>query len=101
MKEIAGIEHVGIGGDYDGISSLPVGLEDVSTYPDLIAEMLRRGWSDREVRALLGENVLRVMRSNERVAERLQKERPASDAIMEELDADYVAPPETVSSAGG
>ncbi|MEL6329425.1 MAG: dipeptidase [Planctomycetota bacterium] len=101
VKEIAGIEHVGIGGDYDGISSLPVGLEDVSTYPDLIAEMLRRGWSDREVRALLGENVLRVMRSNERVAERLQKERPASDAIMEELDADYVAPPETVSSAGG
>ncbi len=86
VRAVAGASCVGIGSDYDGIRSLPVGLEDVSTFPDLIVEMLRRGWSDDEIRGLLGENVLRVWREAESVAARLQQERPASDAIMEELD---------------
>ena len=60
--------HVGLGSDFDGVdNSLPVGLEDVSTYPALLAEMLRRGWSDADVAKLAGGNVLRVMEAAERV----------------------------------
>lgn len=87
VARVAGIDHVGIGGDYDGITSLPEGLEDVSTYPALIAELIARGWSDGDVRKLLGENVLRVMRENERVAARLRAERGPSDVLIEEVDA--------------
>lgn len=76
-------DHVGIGGDYDGVGSLPVGLEDVSTYPALFAELARRGWMEAELRKLAGENVLRVWREAERVAARLQTERPASTATIE------------------
>jgi len=86
VKSVAGADHVGIGGDYDGIRSVPEGLEDVSTYPDLIAELCRRGWTDDEIRRLLGLNVLRVMRECEAVALRLQAERPASDKTIQELD---------------
>jgi membrane dipeptidase len=68
VRAVAGIDHIGLGGDYDGTSSLPVGLEDVSTYPALVVELLRRGYSDEEVRKILGKNVLRVMRKAERVA---------------------------------
>jgi membrane dipeptidase len=81
-----GVEYMGIGGDYDGITTVPVGLEDVSTYPALIAELIRRGYSDDEVRAILGNNVLRVMREAEAVADRLQSERPASDAKFEDFE---------------
>ncbi len=80
-----GVEYIGIGGDYDGISTVPVGLEDVSTYPALIAELIRRGYEDDEIRAIVGDNVLRVMREAEAVAERLQSERPASDAQFEDF----------------
>ena len=59
---------MGIGSDFDGISSIPEGLEDVSKFPDLIAELLRRGWSDQDVRKLVGLNILRVMRAAEGVA---------------------------------
>ena len=58
---MAGLEHVGIGGDYDGCDELPIGLEDVTGYPALIAELADRGWSEPELAALTGENVLRVM----------------------------------------
>jgi membrane dipeptidase len=61
VREVAGIEHVGLGGDYDGCDRFPVGLEDVSRYPNLIAELMARGWSDSDIAALTGENVLRVL----------------------------------------
>ena len=86
IRERIGVEYIGIGGDYDGITTVPVGLEDVSTYPALIAELIRRGYEDDEVRAILGNNVLRVMRVAEGVAERLQSERPASDAQFEDFE---------------
>ena len=87
VRDVAGIDHVGIGSDFDGISSTPLGLEDVSKYPDLLAELLRRGWSDADVAKVAGGNILRVMRTAEVVAARLQRERPPSDARIEELDA--------------
>ncbi|MCH8270804.1 MAG: dipeptidase, partial [Planctomycetes bacterium] len=86
VARVAGIDHVGIGSDFDGIGSLPVGLEDVSKYPSLFAELLRRGFSDDDVRKVLGENLLAVMREAEAVAAGLQRERPPSDATIEELD---------------
>ncbi len=82
IVELAGIDHVGIGSDFDGISSTPVGLEDVSTFPVLFAELARRGWSDADLRKLAGENLLRVWREAEAVARRLQRERPPSTARM-------------------
>ena len=88
IREVAGIDHIGIGGDYDGISSLPVGLEDVSTYPMLTAELVRRGYTDEEIMKILGHNVLRVMREAEAVAARLQTERNPSGARIEVLDGD-------------
>jgi len=86
LKAVVGPDHIGIGGDFDGISSTPEGLEDVSTYPALFAELIRRGWSDDELRKLAGENMLRVMREAEAVARRLQRQRPPSLATIEELD---------------
>lgn len=86
VRQIAGIDHIGIGSDFDGISSVPVGLEDVSTYPALIAELLRRDYSDEDVRQILGRNVLRVMRAVEEVSARLRRARPASAALIEQLD---------------
>ncbi len=86
IRDVAGIDHIGIGGDYDGISSLPVGLEDVSTYPMLTAELVRRGYSDEDIMKILGRNVLRVMRESEAVAARLQQECHASGARIEVLD---------------
>lgn len=88
LREVAGIDSIGIGGDYDGIPSAPVGLEDVSTYPALLAELLRRGYSEDDLAKIAGENVLRAMEKAEEVARRLQKERPASDALIDELDGD-------------
>ncbi len=87
VRRLAGADHVGIGGDYDGIDAGPAGMEDVSTYPNLTAELLRRGWPDEEVRKALGLNVLRVMREAERVAARLQTERGPSTATIQALDA--------------
>jgi membrane dipeptidase len=86
VRQLAGIDHVGIGSDFDGITATPTGLEGVDTYPVLLAELLRRGWSDEEIKKLAGLNVLRVLREAETVAERLRRERPASDALIEELD---------------
>jgi membrane dipeptidase len=72
---VAGPEHVGIGSDLDGIGSTPVGLESVEAFPVLLAELLRRGWSEEEVVAAAGGNLLRVFAEAERVAARLQRER--------------------------
>jgi membrane dipeptidase len=78
VRKVAGIDHVGIGSDFDGITSTPVGLEDVSRFPALTAELLRRGYSDEDVKKVLGLNVLRVMRAAEKVSERLASERRPS-----------------------
>ena len=86
IKRVAGVDHVGIGGDFDGIDEVIEGLEDVSTYPALFAELSRRGWTEAELRKLAGENILRVMEQAERVAARLQRERPPSTATIEALD---------------
>jgi membrane dipeptidase len=86
IRKVAGADHVGIGGDFDGITMVPAGLEDVSKYPALTAELLRRGWPEDDVKKALGLNVLRVMRRAEEVAARLQKEREPSTATVEELD---------------
>lgn len=91
VRKVAGIDHVGIGADYDGISTVPVGLEDVSTYPALFAELARRGWTDEELRKLAGENVLRVMREVEAAARRIQRERGPSTKTIQELDGRVVS----------
>ncbi|MGZ8470086.1 MAG: dipeptidase [Gemmatirosa sp.] len=72
VRKVAGVDHVGIGGDFDGISETVVGLEDVSTYPALFAELARRGWTEAELRRLAGENVLRALRAAEATAARMQ-----------------------------
>jgi membrane dipeptidase len=68
IRKLAGIDHVGLGGDFDGITTVVQGLEDVSTYPALVAELLRRGWSDGDIGKLTWHNLLRVMRANEKAA---------------------------------
>ena len=78
IRTVAGINHVGIGSDFDGIPTYVEGLEDVSTFPALFMELARRGWTDEELSKLAGENLLRVMRETEAVAMRLQRERPPS-----------------------
>ena len=83
---VAGEDHVGIGGDLDGISTTPVGLESVADYPNLFIELLRRGHSEARLKKLAGTNVLRVMRAAEATAARLQKERPEADVLIEEVD---------------
>lgn len=92
IRRVAGIDHVGLGSDFDGISRTPTGLEDVSKYPALLAELMRRGWSADEIKKVAGANILRVMRQVESVAERLQKTRPPSEALIEDLDAPPVSP---------
>ena len=73
IRQVAGIDCVGLGSDFDGITEVPVGLEDVSKFPDLIAELLRRGWSEADVQKVAGLNMLRVMREAERVARELRR----------------------------
>ena len=82
IKKVAGIDHVGLGGDFDGITSVVQGLEDVSTYPALTAELLRRGYQDEDIRKILGLNLLRVMRKAEAVSASLQKTRAASPMLF-------------------
>lgn len=76
IRKVAGIDHVGIGSDYEGFSGPPVGLEDVSKYPALLAELLRRGYTHEEIKKVAGLNVLRAMRAAERVAAELQRRSP-------------------------
>jgi membrane dipeptidase len=68
IRQVAGVDCVGIGSDFDGITEVPVGMEDVSKFPDLIAELLRRGWTEADVKKVAGLNMLRVMRDAARVA---------------------------------
>ena len=86
VRDVAGIDHVGIGSDFDGITDTIDGLGDVSTFPLVFAELARRGWSDAEMRKLAGENFIRVFTRAESVAARLQKERKPSTATIAQLD---------------
>jgi membrane dipeptidase len=86
VRKIAGIDHIGLGGDFDGITSVVQGLEDVSKYPDLTAELLKRGYTDQDLKKILGLNILRVMREAERVSTELKKKRGPSTATIEQLD---------------
>jgi membrane dipeptidase len=74
VRKVTGVDHVGIGSDFDGITEVVQGLEDVSTFPALFAELARRGWSDSDLRKLAGENLLRVFSQAEAVSKRIQKE---------------------------
>jgi len=95
IRSVAGIDHVGLGSDYDGVSSLPVGMEDVSGYPLLLAELLRRGYSREDVAKVAGLNVLRVMSEVERVAAELQRTLVPNDLLLVDLDG-----PEHMESSG-
>ncbi|MGJ3647549.1 dipeptidase [Sphingomonas sp. GlSt437] len=82
IAQVAGVDHVGIGSDFDGLgNSLPVGLENVDTYPALLAELMRRGWSDADVAKVAGGNVLRVMETAERVAAGMKDEPPGTATV--------------------
>jgi membrane dipeptidase len=86
IAKVAGIDHAGIGSDYDGMWDTPTGLEDVSTYPALLEELLRRGYSDEDIEKIAGRNILRAMRRAEEVSARLRSERKASERLFETGD---------------
>ena len=83
IRAVAGVDHVGLGSDFDGIPEGPRGLSGVDGYPALLEELMRRGWSDADVAKVAGENVLRVMAACERVAATLRGQRPASEARID------------------
>jgi membrane dipeptidase len=79
IAKVAGVDHVGIGSDFDGVgNALPRGLEGVDAYPALLAELMRRGWSDADIAKVVGGNILRVMAAAEQVALSMAKEPPAT-----------------------
>ena len=93
LRDVAGVDHVGIGADFFGEPTwMAAGLEDVSRYPELFAELIRRGWKDEDLEKLARGNVLRTLRGAETVAARLQKEGPASYATIEQLDGGKALP---------
>jgi membrane dipeptidase len=82
IAKVAGVDHVGLGSDYDGVGEqLPEGMADVSTYPALLAELMKRGWSDEDIRKVAGENVLRVMARAEAVAASMAGQLPETKAM--------------------
>ncbi|MGW4697556.1 dipeptidase [Kitasatospora cineracea] len=86
LREVAGVDHIGLGGDYDGTAFTPAGLEDVAGYPVLVAELLRRGWSEADLAKLTWHNAVRALRGAETVATRLRAERRPSIATPARLD---------------
>jgi membrane dipeptidase len=86
VRDVAGVDHIGVGGDFDGVGSLPAGLEDVSRYPALIAALLDRGWSEQDCGKLACGNLLRVLADAEATAAALQAARPPSAARIDDLD---------------
>ena len=92
VRKVAGVDHVGIGSDFDGIDETPEGLDDSSAYPYLFAELIRRGWSDDDLKKLAGRNLLRALRGAEAVARRLQQTTRPSTKTIEELDGPAPAP---------
>jgi membrane dipeptidase len=94
VREVAGIDHVGVGGDYDGVSVLPEGMGDVAAYPSLLEALADRAWSDADLAQLASGNIVRVLRDAEAGARSLQEQRGPSLATIHELDRE-------VSSASG
>ena len=92
LRAVAGVDHVGLGSDFDGISETPAGLDGVDKFPALLAELARRGWSDDELGKVAGGNMLRVMAQVEAVSARLRTQRGPSTATIEQLDAAASAP---------
>jgi membrane dipeptidase len=86
VREVAGIDHIGVGGDYDGVDQLPEGLEDVSRYPALIAALLDRGWSEEDCGKLANGNLVRVLHEAEVAAAQIKSKRGPSAARIEDLD---------------
>ncbi|MGB7818478.1 MAG: dipeptidase [Ornithinibacter sp.] len=86
VREVAGIDHVGLGGDYDGVDALPQGLEDVSGYPRLLAALADRGWSDDDLARIAGGNALRVLGHAEQRSVEIGATRGPSLARIEDLD---------------
>ena len=86
VRSVAGVDHVGLGGDYDGVDTQPEGLADVSCYPALIAELTARGWSEPDLARLSGGNILRVLRDAEAAAAALAARREPSQARMPDVD---------------
>jgi len=84
IRQVAGIDHVGLGSDFDGIGDAPIGLDGVDKYPALLEELMRRGWTDADIAKIAGENVLRVMAAAEKVAVKLRASRPASGLMYVE-----------------
>jgi membrane dipeptidase len=80
VRAVAGVDHIGIGGDYDGTDQLPAGLEDVSCYPALIDELLSRGWSEADCAGLTGGNIVRVLREAEAASRAISARRGPSMA---------------------
>jgi membrane dipeptidase len=80
VREVAGIDHVGLGGDFDGVESLPDGITGVDAYPAILAALMAAGWTEADIRKLVGENMLRVMRAVEAVA-RAKAEEPPGMAV--------------------
>ncbi len=87
IRKVAGVDHVGVGSDFDGISEGPTGLDGVDRFPALLQELARRGWSDAELAKVAGANLLRVMRQAQDVSGRLRATRPPSTATLAQLDA--------------
>ncbi len=86
LRQVAGVDHIGIGGDFDGTAFTPAGLDDVSGYPNLVAELLGRGWSEADLAKLTWGNAVRVLREAEQVAEGLRRTESPSIATIEQLD---------------
>ncbi|KAH3720850.1 dipeptidase 1-like [Dreissena polymorpha] len=84
IKNLIGVDYVGIGADYDGVPSLPEGLEDVSTYPALFAELVARRWSDLDLQKLAGRNLIRVFRKAEKVRDEMSYMPPFEDMLSED-----------------
>jgi membrane dipeptidase len=82
IKQIAGVDHIGLGSDFDGIEDAPVGLDGVDKYPALLEELMRRGWTDADIAKLAGENLLRAWAGAEKVSVRLRASRPASGMLL-------------------
>ena len=86
IRDVAGIDHIGLGGDFDGVVATPDGLAGVDGYPVLLAELARRGWSDADLGKLTWHNALRVVRATEAAAREAQKQRGPSLATIAKLD---------------
>jgi membrane dipeptidase len=97
IRKVAGIDHIGIGSDFDGITQTVQDLDNVSAYPRLTAELLKRGYSDADVRKILGLNILRVMREAEKVSKRLQAERGPSVATFSAAAQESTGDPIVIS----